>query len=227
MANVQRGSIVFELMEILSYNDGINKDLNYNNGVFMAILWCLFSAIFAQSPLELGGTYSFNQSIEKMQARRIVPVYAFTQRGRNELVELKAQGYQCKALPRQTYRCVLFDKSIPATPAVKRRSHDYFSSSDLFISDSSVRPEILSEGESLIVYRFNKTVELKGIEFPYYDYQISISPQGEFHKIKVGEGYRREEFIVKSPYKLEKVYLTASQERDFFEQFLMKGDFVR
>lgn len=181
--------------------------------------------IHASSPLSLKGTYRFNGEINKMQAKRVIPVYAFSASGRRLLEELKDEGYQCKLLPRQTYRCQIFDSSLTPSPSVMRRAQRDFESFELYISDRVVSPQIISEGESVVVYRYNKTIAVNEIEYPYYDYQISQGQNGDIHKIKFGSGLNRREFLVSHESLLKKVLLLGDQERTYFDQFLLSGSF--
>ncbi len=203
----------------------ILRNFLFFSTLFLSPLVSVMASSFS-APYELGGIYKFNSTIEKLQAKRVVPVYAFTQEGRRKLSDLKSRGYQCKALPRQSYRCVLFDQSIAIAPSVLKRAVASYQNEAIFISPDQVNPKIQSEGESVIVYRFFKTVAINDIEYGYFDYQISRGQNGEVHKLKLGEGQRSREFVIANKNEIQRILLLADQEKTYFDQFVLSGSFT-
>ena len=199
---------------------------NLIHGGFMLLLSLLITGVMAANPFHLAGVYQFTGEIKKIQSKRVIPVYTFSEAGKRQLRELRAKGYQCKSLPRQTYRCQNFDNTLIPAPHVLKRAEKDYSSFDLYISGAQVIPQIISEGESVIVYRFNKTIAVNEIELPYFDYQITYGQNSIIHKLKFGEGSRRKEFLVKNSGELQKVLLLSDQEPSYYDQFVLSGIFV-
>lgn len=183
----------------------------------------LFSSLtFAEDYYELNGTFAPNGQQEVLISKRNEPVYGFTRSGKDRLQVLKADGYTCKLLPRQTYLCSKFDKTLNVSASVQKRADSYFSTGTVRFEDRRVIPVKITEGESLVVYRFNKMVFFQGKSYDYFDYQVSRSG---LHKVKFGEGISREEYLVNHEGLISKVRLFSDQEKKYYDQFLIEAEF--
>lgn len=196
----------------------------------MRLLLCLLllsPSIFAEKFFHLEGPFHFTGNKEVAMAKRNEPVYAFTQAGRDRLEVLENQGYTCKLLPRQTYLCSIFDKTIRPVASVLERADRYYVQSEVEFEAGKVSPDVVSIGDSLIVYRFHKKVTFQGKSFPHFDYQITFGQNGDLHKVKFGEGIHRQEFIVSHEGLLKRARLFSDQEEKYYDTFLIMGEFIQ
>lgn len=189
----------------------------------LIVFLSLLSAAAVAGPLELQGKFSFNGDLTKLSSSVVEPVYAFTQAGRERLTVLKADGYTCKALPRQTYRCRKFDKSLaPRTTSLDRVQNELTQESVEFIGVQSA-PNLISNGDYLEVYEIKGNVMISGEVFDKYDYWITKYSDREVHKI-IFRGAQRFEYIVHSVERLSRVKQFANSEKKRFFKFIYSGD---
>ncbi|MCR9203000.1 MAG: hypothetical protein NXH75_00370 [Halobacteriovoraceae bacterium] len=192
-----------------------------------ALIFALISiSSFAVStPYELNGEFSFTGETKSIFSKRYEPVYAFTRSGRERLADLKSQGWSCAIKPRQTYLCSKADvaKQIPAH--IEDRVDALYGSMKVEFENKTVIPVLTNDAPALKEYRINKELIFNGKVYPYFDYRILKSQNGDLHRVLWGEGIHREEFIVLSEKLLWNVETFSDQEKKYYDTFVITGDF--
>lgn len=145
--------------------------------VFASIL--LYSSLAKAeilAPEPVLGTYVFVDKFEPVMAIDVKRVYGFTEAGRLQLKDLKSQGYTCKLLPRQTYRCrkhlelKTINKEIENKVFAKIEEHAWFD-----FLDVQGGTEQLVDGDSYKVWRISRGVST-ALGF-YRSYEITWTPE--------------------------------------------------
>jgi len=188
-----------------------------------SILFFISSSILA-TPHQLRGKFSFKGSIKKTSSSVVEPVYAFTSSGRSRLGQLKSDGYTCKAVPRQSYRCKKFDKSFSPRPSSLERIKEELSWETLEFIGEQGRPYIDNEGEVITFYKVDGKVKFMGEVFEQYDYWVIDYGDHQVHKL-ILRGSDRHEFIVNSEESLSRVKTFSNQEKKRFFRFIYQGEF--
>jgi hypothetical protein len=185
----------------------------------------LLSFASQASPFELSGTFTFSKKVTKFSASVVEPVYAFTSAGRERLAVLKKDGYKCKVMPRQTYRCSKFDDSFtPRASSIERINEEYSWETLEFIGAQG-QPYLSSDAPALAMYEIEGKVKFQGVNYDRYFYQISKYSDRELHKL-ILRGESNHEFLVHSAERLGRIKYFTNQEKKRFFKFLYEGEFT-
>lgn len=177
------------------------------------------------NPITLEGSFYSNGQVEIVQALDNQVVYAFTDKGRQQLKNLKAQGYNCKLLPRQTYRCLKVDKKLtPSSQTLADFERTILSREISFLSDAT-GSNVISDGEVYKSYEVYQSVIINEEPFEKYIYSEAFYDQYSVKKIsfksKNGQNY---EYQVVNGDTLT-VYLQKGNKTDTgYIRFLASGD---
>jgi len=194
--------------------------------IFILFLLCSQTIFAADTPFSLFGTYRFSSQVDKLSASVVEPVYALSQAGRDRVLDLKSQGYSCKLLPRQTYRCKKFDATFEPRTSSRERLFAEFSRENLEFVGSQGPAYIISEGDAYTLFRVEGRVSFLGESFESYDYGISKYSDHQIHKLLLKkQGRATQEFIVHSSERLGRVKSFSNQGPRKFYQFIYEGFF--
>jgi hypothetical protein len=146
-----------------------------------------FSAWAAPAPLALSGAYVFKGELEMAPTTDNRIVYAFTDQGKADLIQLQASGYGCEAKPSQTYLCKKNTTETQLPEDVKTRFVAQAQALSIsFLNHAPEAPDTLeNDSESLKEWQIMQKVQIGDSYWPSYRYQIL---EAQIHKVILGEG---------------------------------------
>lgn len=154
---------------------------------FLMLTFAGLTSQAAAAPFPLQGNYTFKGSLDLASTTDNRVVYAFTDQGKIDLENLRAEGYACEAKPRDTYLCKknLSGDGLPENvkAAVVARAEPL---QIAFLNHAPDAPDSLeNDSPDLKEWRIMQKVQIGDRYWPSYRYLIL---QNEVHKIALGEG---------------------------------------
>jgi hypothetical protein len=177
----------------------------------------------ANSPIDLEGEYKFNNKMSVAVAYHVVPVFASSQAGQEEMRNLKEIGYTCSPAGR-FYRCKNFIKK-PLTELTKTKLKMKFAGTSIEISEPYANWQLSHESDFYNEYIMSQEISFQGTTFENYRYYENTEG---LIKIQTGERTPADYgFVVKNEGHLQKMHeFTERQENGFFV-YIVKLNFVK
>jgi len=201
-----------------------------NAWLFLIISGILFSSISGanevQPPTPLKGIFEFTGELEPVLYIDVKRVYGFTSEGKQELRELRAQGYSCQSLPRQTYRCLEQFKTTTLPEKMERKSLGVLESvSSLEFYDVEGDVSLETDGESYKMWRVHRSVSIAN--FHYENYEMSWT--SSISKLTLrAEGQPTFYFNMDGPNTINRqISVSRTLDKNHFQIYIVRGIYYR
>jgi hypothetical protein len=194
---------------------------------FLYIVCLMFvSAISMASEglrLPAAGKLTFTSGIHLEFKRQNEVVYAWDDKGRARLSELRRNEFICEYKGRETYLCAkFFSAESEVSPEVLALARSSFEQEEIEFSPLNGDPDLVSKGESYAEYLIPQKVRLGKVIHESYRYGIL---QNELHKIIFGNP-AQDGLIALGAGKYQKILqIRYRVSKDVFEQYMFSGDF--
>ena len=172
----------------------------------------------------LVGNYKFNGQFEILQAFQIRVVRLYRDIDREELRQLKSDGFTCSYVDSKTARCKRFENVRALPQSVKNRLLATYQNSEIDFAPLRAAPDVLFKGDSYTEYLMPGQVDFMGQSWQEYRYFES----DQLHKAQTGQEIpSKYSFIIDSESKLRLVFTSSKTLSNGFYSYLLALPFLK